>query len=554
MKKGPIAIYLLSLLMMFFLAGCGGSDGSNNSTNPPPQVGLLAVTPADSQLTVTWTAVIGATSYEVYYNTTSDSSTAISFNGDSNAADTTCIITGLANGTTYYVWARAANSAGSSSFNAASSPVTPIATVAAPSAPVLLAVTAGDTQLAVTWSAVTGATSYKVYYNTTNNSSTASEFTGDSNAADTTCIITGLANGTPYYVWAKAINSAGSSNFSAASAPSTPGSQSVPNTALFNQPFGITTDGTSLYVADTFNHTIRKIVISTGVTTTLAGSASADGSADGTGVAARFSQPRGIVRLGTNLYVADSVNDTIRKIDISSGTVTTLAGMAGFAGGADGTGSAARFHYPCGITTDGTDLYIADTYASTIRKVTEAGVVTTVAGTFQAHGFANDTGPAASFRHPYGITSVGGSLYVADTGNYIIRKIDMSNRAVTTWAGSAGDRDAADGIGPVARFDQIYGLFNDGTNLYVADTFNHTIRKIDISTVAVTTLAGFAGRWGSDDGTGTVARFDLPMGLTAIGSDLYVTDSNNHTVRKVVISTGAVTTVAGTAKTSGSTN
>jgi hypothetical protein len=457
MKKGPIAIYLLSLLMMFLLAGCGGSDGSNNSTNPPPQVGLLTVTPADTQLTVTWSAVTGATSYEVYYNTTNDSSTA-------------------------------------------------------------------------------------------------TKFTGDSNAADTTCIITGLTNGTPYYAWAKAVNSAGSSNFSAASAPSTPSSPSIQNTALFNQPFGITTDGTSLYVADTFNHTIRKIVISTGVTTTLAGTAGADGSADGTGAAARFNQPRGIVRLGTNLYVADSVNDTIRKIEISSGTVTTLAGTVDVAGGTDGTGAAASFHYPCGITTDGTDLYIADTYASTIRKVTTAGVVTTVAGTFQSTGYTNGTGAAALFRQPYGITAAGGSLYVADTGNYTIRKIDLSNGAVTTWAGSAGDRDAADGIGAAARFDQVYSLFNDGTSIYVADTFNYTIRKIDISTVDVTTLAGLAGTSGSADGTGTAARFHLPMGLTAIGSNLYVTDSSNHTVRKVVISTGAVTTVAGTAGTSGSTD
>jgi hypothetical protein len=140
--------------------------------------------------------------------------------------------------------------------------------------------------------------------------------------------------------------------------------------ARFNLPYGIATDGTNLYVADYGNSTIRKIVISTGVVTTIAGTAGTTGSADGTGAAATFYSPVGIATDGTNLYVADRGNNNIRKILISSGVVMTIAGdPTGASGSADGTGAAATFNSPAGIATDGTNLYVADTYNSTIRKI-----------------------------------------------------------------------------------------------------------------------------------------------------------------------------------------
>ena len=121
-------------------------------------------------------------------------------------------------------------------------------------------------------------------------------------------------------------------------------------------------------MTDYGNSTIRKIVISTGAVTTLAGSAGALGSADGTGTAATFNYPTGIITDGTNLYVTDTYNSTIREIAISTGAVTTLAG--GIANGsADGTGAAAIFNYPSGITRDGTNLYVTDTDNNTIRKI-----------------------------------------------------------------------------------------------------------------------------------------------------------------------------------------
>jgi sugar lactone lactonase YvrE len=317
----------------------------------------------------------------------------------------------------------------------------------------------------------------------------------------------------------------------------------------FNNPYGITTYGTNLYVADTNNNTIRKIVIATGAVTTLAGSAEPAGSADGTGTAARFKNPYGITTDGNNLYVADTYNNTIRKIVIAAGEVTTLAGSAGSSGSANGTGAAARFNYPQGITTDGTNLYVTDGN-STIRKIVIAtGEVTTLAGSGLA-GFTDGTGAAARFKYPCGITTEGTNLYVADTGNNTIRKIVIATGEVTTLAGS-GLAGSANGTGAAAKFNNPSGITTDGSNLYVADTYDNTIRKIVIATGEVTTLAG-SGLAGSTDGTGTAAKFNNPSGITTDGTNLYVADTNNNTIRKIVIATGAVTTLAGSAGLEGS--
>jgi len=141
---------------------------------------------------------------------------------------------------------------------------------------------------------------------------------------------------------------------------------STGTSASFNGPRGITTDGTNLYVADSDNHLIRKIVISTGVVTTLAGTGS-NGSANGTGTSASFNYPNGIATDGTNLYVIDTNNHRIRKIVISTGVVTTLAGSS--SGSTDATGTSASFNYPIGITTDGTNLYVSDQSNHRIRKI-----------------------------------------------------------------------------------------------------------------------------------------------------------------------------------------
>jgi len=296
--------------------------------------------------------------------------------------------------------------------------------------------------------------------------------------------------------------------------------------ARFSFPRGATTDGTNIYVADEANHRIRKIVISTGVVTTVAGNGS--GNTDGTGTSALFSSPRGVTTDGTNLYVADSGNHRIRKIVLSSGVVTTVAGNG--SGNTDGTGTAALFNTPEGITTDGTNLYVADTSNHRIRKIViSSGVVTTVAG--NGSGSTNGTGTAALFNTPTGITTDGTNLYVVDVVNHRIRKIVISTAVVTTFAGNG--QGSTDGTGTAALFSFPDGITMDGTNLYVVDNGNHTIRKIVISSAVVTTIAGSVGNTGDSDGTGTAALFNQPRGITTDGTALYIGGYQTNKIRKI---------------------
>ena len=324
--------------------------------------------------------------------------------------------------------------------------------------------------------------------------------------------------------------------------------------ARFNYPTGVAVDASgNVFVADTSNSTIRKIT-SAGVVTTLAGTAGSDGSSDGTGAAARFNSPRSVaVDASGNVFVADMSNHTIRKIT-SAGVVTTLAGTAGSPGSSDGTGAAARFSSPYGVAVDASgNVFVADTGNHTIRKITSAGVVTTLAGTAGSQGSNDGTGAAARFNYPRGVAvDASGNLYVADSGNHTIRKITPAG-VVTTLAG-AGSDGSSDGTGAAARFFSPTGVAVDASdNLYVADSGNHTIRKITPAGV-VSTLAGTAGFSGSSDGTGAAARFNYPRGVAVDASgNLYVADADNHTIRKIT-SVGVVTTLAGTAGSDGSSN
>jgi sugar lactone lactonase YvrE len=256
----------------------------------------------------------------------------------------------------------------------------------------------------------------------------------------------------------------------------------------------VAVDGTgNVFVADSSNNTIRKITPS-GVVTTLAGTAGLDGSADGTGAVARFRYPNGVaVDASGNVFVADYANSTIRKIT-PSGVVTTLAGTAADASGStDGTGAAARFDNPNGVAVDRSgNVFVADSYNNTIRKITPAGVVTTLAGSADSSGSADGTGTAARFSYPYGVAVDGaGNVFVTDESNNTIRKVTPSG-VVTTLAGTAGLSGSADGTGTAARFNRPQGVAVDGAgNVFVADADNNAIRKISTSGV-VTTIVGVA--------------------------------------------------------------
>jgi sugar lactone lactonase YvrE len=320
------------------------------------------------------------------------------------------------------------------------------------------------------------------------------------------------------------------------------------STARFNNPSGVARDGAgNLYVADSYNHTIRKITPA-GEVSTLAGLAESSGSADGPGATARFYYPSAVaVDSAGNLYVADTYNFTIRKIT-PSGEVSTVAGQAGFLGSADGTGSNARFYYPRGVAVDSTgNLYVADTSNHTLRKITPAGEVSTLAGLAGASGSADGPRATARFYLPRGVAvDSTGIVYVADTENHTLRKVTPAG-VVSTLAGVAGASGSADGPGTAARFYEPAGVAVDSAgNLCVADTYNCSIRTIT-SGGEVSTLAGQAMTWGSADGPGTAARFYHPSGVVMDSAGtIYVADTYNSTLRALTPG-GVVSTLAGRA-------
>lgn len=310
-------------------------------------------------------------------------------------------------------------------------------------------------------------------------------------------------------------------------------------------PVSVTADGLgNLYVADAANDTIEKINVSAQIAT-FAGTAGQTGTANGTGSAARFNDPSGVVAAfdGT-LAVADKANGTIRLIT-PAGVVSTLAGSTTLRGNANGTGTAATFSSPLGIARDSADnYYVADAMNHTIRKVTSAGVVTTLAGTAGQAGTSNGNGAAARFNNPTGIAvDAGGTLFVADTSNNLIRKVTASGE-VTTLAGLAGVSGADNGTGNLALFNQPAGLAVDTAgNVYVADMGNSTIRRVTPAGV-VTTIAGLPGIAGHKDGAGIEAWFNQPrdVALSSAGF-LYVADTGNASIRRID-QAGTVTTLA----------
>jgi sugar lactone lactonase YvrE len=281
---------------------------------------------------------------------------------------------------------------------------------------------------------------------------------------------------------------------------------------------------------------------------TLAGNGT-PGATNGFGSNARFSHPSGIVvDSAGNVYVADTENNTVRKIT-ADGLASTFAGLAGASGSSDGPAAIARFYGPQAVAADNAGgLFVADTANGTIRQVTPTGVTSTFAGAPGEFNSFDGAAASARFYHSEGLAvGADGNLYVADTWNHTIRKLSAGG-AVSTVAGLAGNFGAMDGTNSKARFNRPVGIAVDGaTNLFVADSFNHTIRKITPAG-SVTTIAGLAGVWGSSDGTNNSARFYLPQGIgIAANGDLFVADSGNQTVRKVAASgtNWVVSTVAG---------
>jgi sugar lactone lactonase YvrE len=363
--------------------------------------------------------------------------------------------------------------------------------------------------------------------------------------------------------------------------------------ACVDQLYGLAYDGAgSLYAADGAS-VIRAIATATGVATTVAGQVDASGATDGVGSAATFDGPTGLA-LGADgtLRIADTGNFTVRAMITVSAAVTTLAGAPAYAQTADGVGEQARFNGPQGAAFDGEGhLYVVDWSDGTVRSVEVAtGAVKTLAGNAGTAGDADGTGTAATFYEPTWVAYDGaGHVFVSDSGNFAIRRVDIATAAVTTvagggyvpqglafdgrgrlyvvdsafstirevdvtsgttsiFAGTEGrDCGTADGVGTAASFCGPLGLTYDGVgSLYVTD--NQRVRRIELATRRVTTIAGSPGVTGSNDGVGAAALFDQPSALACDGAgNLYVADSFNATVRRIVLATSQVTTEVGRA-------
>jgi sugar lactone lactonase YvrE len=315
---------------------------------------------------------------------------------------------------------------------------------------------------------------------------------------------------------------------------SAPGTLTVAAAVSFLSPVGLVSDVSgNLFVSDTDDHTIWKVTTAH-VKTLLAGGSGLPGSADGTGSTARFRSP-GCLALDAagNLLVADTGNHTIRRI-APDGSVTTLAGSPGIAGAVDAVGSLARFNAPFGLAVSGTGgMYISDSQNHTIRFMAANGTVTTYAGMAGLPGGTNGSPASAQFNQPNGLAlAPNGTLYVADYGNSCVRAISTS-AGVTTFAGQSGTHGFIDASGTAALFYWPVGIAADAAGvLWLTDTHNHAIRRLTADGT-VSLVAGF-GSLGNADGIGKEALFNLPCGIaTTPAGNVVVADTFNHILRSV---------------------
>ncbi len=323
-------------------------------------------------------------------------------------------------------------------------------------------------------------------------------------------------------------------------------------TAQLNTPTGLSVDLLgNLYVADQFNFRLRKIT-TTGSIVSIAGNGSRSYAVNGgSAIGAQLDQPRGLATdAAGNVYIADGRNYRVRKV-ATNGIITTVAGNGtqGYSGD-NGPATNAQLAYQLGLAVSPTgELYIADSFNHRVRKVSANGIITTVAGT-GSPGYSGDGGPAQSAQINNindVVLDADGNLYIADYGNYRIRKVS-TNGIITTIAGTGSSGYSGDGGQAVnAQISTVWGMALDSSgNFYFADYLNHRIRRVTpngtISTVAGTGAYGSSG----DGGPAAGAQLAYPLGIALdITGNLYLVDSDNYAIRKVS-STGIINTIAGT--------
>jgi Gluconolactonase len=314
------------------------------------------------------------------------------------------------------------------------------------------------------------------------------------------------------------------------------------NAGLYS-PENLAIDGfDNIYIADTGNNRIRKIDGSDNIST-VTGNGTGDYDGDGgAAIEAEINSPHDVTVYSGNIYIADYQNACIRMVNSSSGKISTIAGIGSQAGFDNDGNSAvtAKLNYPSGVAVDGSgNIYIADTVNHRIRKINVSGDISTVAGNGTA-GYSGDDGPAvnAELNYPVDIAvDNAGNLYIADNKNNRIRKVDISSQNISTIAGTGKSDFAGDGgVATDAALNSPRGIAVDSAgNIYIADTNNHRIRKVDsvsgyISTIAGNGNLGFRG----DNGHATGARLSYPAGVAVDASgNLYIADTGNHRIRKV---------------------
>ncbi len=332
------------------------------------------------------------------------------------------------------------------------------------------------------------------------------------------------------------------------------GDSGLATNASLNTPTGLTVDAAgNVYIADSLNHRVRKVDTS-GNITTVAGDGSDGFSGDsGAATSAQLNTPTDVaVDVAGNLYIADRWNVRVRKVDGGTGIITTVAGDGTFGlSGDGGPATSAQLNQPVGLAVDAAgDLYIAEKFSHAVRKVdTSTGVITTVAGN-GSRGNSGDGGLATSaqLNEPMDVAfDTSGNLYIAASNNRI-RKVDASTSIITTVAGGAFGSLGDGGLATDAALDFPTGVAVDASdNLFIADYRNHRIRRVDASTNIITLYAGsFPPGFSGDGGAATSALMNNPSGISVDGSGNYfITENENNRIRRVDAVTGIITTVAG---------
>ena len=315
-----------------------------------------------------------------------------------------------------------------------------------------------------------------------------------------------------------------------------------------------------------YTYQINTVIAQTGIITTMAGNGIIGFSGDGgPAIEAALNGPSGVfVDDFGNIFIADEHNHRIRKVDNATGIITTIAGsdesrVTGAFGGDGGLATDAALSFPKGVVLDSNgNIFIADFGNSRIRKVDgKTGIITTVAGN-GFPGFSRDGGLAteASLDHPEGVSVDNlGNIYIADTLNFVIRKVDAKSGIITTVAGGSDDFDVlGDGGQAVeAALNEPSGVFADSSgNIFIADTRNQRIRKVDGKTGIITTIAGSgalgfaAGSFGGDGGRATEGSLNHPVDAFVDNfGNVFIADEGNHRIRRVDSESGIITTVAG---------